>query len=41
MLAVAGIGVAYHAKPVVQKQADCAINYSGLDGVLTLLGLQR
>jgi len=41
MLAVAGIGVAYHAKPVVQQQADCALNYSGLDGVLTLLGLQR
>ncbi len=41
MLTVAGIGVAYHAKPVVQQQADCALNHSGLDGVLTLLGIQR
>jgi phosphoserine phosphatase len=34
MLSKAGLGVAYHAKPVVQKQADVALNYSGLDSVL-------
>jgi phosphoserine phosphatase len=28
--------VAYRAKPVVQQQADVALNFSGLDGVLNL-----
>lgn len=37
MMAVAGLGVAYHAKPKVQQDADCAINYSGLDGLLPLI----
>lgn len=37
MMGVAGIGVAYHAKPVVQAQATYALNHSGLDGVLNLL----
>ncbi|TLU61705.1 phosphoserine phosphatase SerB [Thalassotalea litorea] len=31
MLAAAELGVAYKAKPVVLQQADCAINFSGLD----------
>ena len=39
MLATADVGIAYHAKPVVRAQADYAINHSGLDGVLPLLGL--
>jgi len=39
MLAAAGMGVAYHAKPAVQQQADCALNDSGLDGLLTLLNI--
>ena len=34
MMKLAGISVAYHAKPVVQKQATFALTYSGLDGVL-------
>jgi len=34
MLALARYGVAYHAKPIVQKQAAYALNASGLDGVL-------
>jgi phosphoserine phosphatase len=38
MLAAAGVSVAYKAKPVVQAQADYALNYVGLDGVLNLLG---
>lgn len=38
MMSLAGLGVAYHAKPTVQEKADCAINYGGLDGVLGLLG---
>jgi phosphoserine phosphatase len=37
MLSVAGIGVAYHAKPVVQQQATYALNYTGLEGVIGLL----
>ncbi|MSP86582.1 MAG: phosphoserine phosphatase SerB [Methylotenera sp.] len=37
MMTAAGIGVAYHAKPIVQAQATHALNYSGLDGVIYLL----
>ncbi len=37
MMARAGLSVAYHAKPAVQEQADCAINHSGLDAILHLL----
>ena len=36
MMAAAGIGVAYHAKSIVQSQATYALNYSGLDGVASL-----
>ena len=36
MMAVAGVSVAYHAKPIVQNQATYALNYSGLDGVINL-----
>ena len=34
MMAVAGLSVAFRAKPVVQLQASVALNVSGLDGVL-------
>jgi len=37
MMSSAGIGIAYHAKPVVQAQATYALNYVGLDGVVNLL----
>jgi phosphoserine phosphatase len=37
MMATAGIGIAYHAKPVVRAQATYAISHSGLDGALNLL----
>lgn len=37
MMAAAGVGVAYHAKPVVQAEATYALNFSGLDGVAYLL----
>ncbi|MGP1715924.1 MAG: phosphoserine phosphatase SerB [Methylophilus sp.] len=37
MMAVAEVGVAYHAKPVVQEQAKYALNIVGLDGVANLL----
>ena len=36
MMAEAGLSVAFHAKPVVRAQADCAINWSGLDAVVNL-----
>ncbi len=36
MMAQAGLSVAFRAKPVVRAQADCALNWSGLDGVLNL-----
>ncbi len=37
MMGVAEIGIAYHAKPVVQKEASYALNYVGLDGAIYLL----
>jgi phosphoserine phosphatase len=37
MMAAAGAGIAYHAKPVVQTQATFALNHSGLGGVVHLL----
>lgn len=37
MLGVAGLGVAYHAKPAVSAQADVALQYRGLDAVLDFL----
>ena len=36
MMSVAGLSVAYRAKPIVQQKADVALNFSGLDGVLNL-----
>lgn len=38
MLAAAGLGVAYNAKPVVQDQADAAITGPRLDALLAVLG---
>lgn len=37
MLKIAGMSVAYRAKPAVREQADIKINYSGLDSVLHIL----
>lgn len=34
MLAEAGIGIAYHAKPIVRAQARYSLTYVGLDGLL-------
>jgi phosphoserine phosphatase len=36
MMDAAGVGIAYHAKPVVRAQATYAISYVGLDGVINL-----
>ncbi len=40
MLAIAGLGVAFRAKPLVRQSAKQAISTLGLDGVLYLLGLR-
>jgi phosphoserine phosphatase len=37
MMAVAGLSIAYNAKPVVQQQADVALNGVGLDAVLGVI----
>jgi len=37
MMGVAGLSVAFRAKPVVRAQADVALNFTGLDGVLAIL----
>jgi len=37
MMSVAGVGIAYHAKPLVQAQATYSLNHVGLDGVINLL----
>jgi phosphoserine phosphatase len=37
MMKEAGLSVAFRAKPVVQAQASCALNWSGLDAVANLL----
>ena len=36
MMSVAGLSVAFRAKPIVRSQADVALNFVGLDGVLHL-----
>ena len=38
MMALADLGVAYNAKPIVQARADAAVNVTGLEGVLYALG---
>ena len=40
MLNLAGLGIAFHAKPKVKDEAQSAISSIGLDGVLYLLGYQ-
>ena len=40
MISEAGIGIAYHAKPVVVDQAPLAIRHHGLDACLAYLGLK-
>ena len=40
MLALAGLGVAFRAKPLVKQSAKQAISTLGLDGILYLLGFR-
>ena len=41
MLATAGLGVAFNAKPVVQEAADTTVNVPYLDAILFVLGVTR
>lgn len=41
MLAAAGLGIAFNAKPVVKEAADTAVSVPYLDAVLFLLGIRR
>lgn len=41
MLAAAGLGIAFNAKPVVRQAADTALSVPFLDAVLFLLGIPR
>ena len=41
MLSIAGLGIAFHAKPIVRQQADSAISSVGLDGLLYLIGIRE
>ena len=38
MMDIAGLSVAFRAKPIVRAQADVALNFVGLDGILPLFG---
>ena len=40
MLAIAGLGIAFHAKPIVKEQASHSIANLGLDAILYLLGMR-
>ncbi len=40
MLNIAGLGIAFHAKPVVKESARQSISNLGLDGILYLIGLR-
>jgi phosphoserine phosphatase len=41
MLAIAGLGIAFNAKPVVREAADTALSVPYLDAILFLLGFRR
>ena len=41
MLATAGLGIAFNAKPVVRAQADTSVSVPYLDAILFLLGIRR
>lgn len=40
MLSIAGLGIAFHAKPIVRQGAKHSISTLGLDGILYLMGLR-
>jgi phosphoserine phosphatase len=40
MLSIAGLGIAFRAKPLVRQSAKQAISTLGLDGILYLIGFR-
>ena len=41
MISIAGLGVAFHAKPLVRQNAQRSISSVGLDGLLYLMGISE
>ena len=41
MLAVAGLGIAFNAKPILQEGADTSVSVPFLDAILFLMGIRR
>jgi len=41
MISIAGLGVAFHAKPIVKETAQQSISSVGLDGLLYLMGISE
>ncbi|HEY5728810.1 MAG TPA: phosphoserine phosphatase SerB [Anaerolineales bacterium] len=41
MLSIAGLGIAFRAKPIVKESAKQSLNTQGLDGILYLMGLSE
>ena len=41
MLSIAGLGIAFNAKPIVKESAKQSLNTHGLDGILYLMGLSE
>ena len=41
MLSIAGLGIAFQAKPIVKESAKQSLNTHGLDGILYLMGLSE
>jgi phosphoserine phosphatase len=40
MLKIAGMGIAFHAKPVVRETAQHSLSHLGLDSLLYLIGVR-
>jgi phosphoserine phosphatase len=41
MLGIAGMGIAFRAKPIVRQTADHAVSFLGLDSLLYLIGVRE
>ncbi len=41
MLSLAGLGIAFNAKPIVEEAADTALTVPYLDAILFVLGIRR
>ena len=41
MISIAGLGIAFHAKPIVRENSEQSISSVGLDGLLYLMGISE